>query len=183
MSGACLAAVLAYREYCAFWKNSMGVDCRGFYPGQLIGAIRYVDDVLAASPCLCGDCIFTYLKKVYDLPLSACSGTATTQGAPHIWTEGEVLVSRDSFRLIPKNMNRSWLSGEGPRVRQSFVPWPGAPPCSIKFLVSHFLGMIARHSGLGIAPHDIIVRALEALLELRLLGYPHTILRKVLYAM
>jgi len=85
--------------------------------------------------------------------------------------------------VIPKNQNRLWLLGRGPRMRAAVGRWPGLFPGGFSPFRSELAGRIARGRD---APNPFAIACVwlaETVLERWLLGFPWSVLRRVARAL
>ena len=147
-------------------------DFKGYTPSQVMGVRRIVDDTLSVSMCVCPNCQYQYLKQVYNMPLSASSGSDTVADAVHVWGEFQLWVKGAGVVITPKSPNSSWLCSGGTRVKSVHIVWPGRIPTTFMKLRGHICGLVGRLSSLGFADAAVYIRTLDELLELYMLQYP-----------
>ena len=183
---ACLSVLLGHAEY-DWMKNHDAHRQKGFHFGNVRGAIcwmRYVDDVLAVSHLLCGDCLLEFVSAAYPVALSVVSGAGDTVGKPHVWADVVVVPCADgNISILPKNPNRDWLHGKSVKERESFVRWLGRPSQPFGILRGILIGRLHRVRKLGLSLEWQTYRLVEDLCELSLVGYPLPFLRKLVHAL
>jgi hypothetical protein len=146
--------------------------------------MRYVDDVLAVSHLLCGDCLLEFVSAAYPVALSVVSGAGDAVGKPHVWADVVLAPCPDgTIAVLPKNPNRDWLLGKSAKERESFVRWLGRPSQPFGVLRGTLIGRLHRVRKLGLSLDWQIYRLIEDLCELSLVGYPLPFLRKLVHAL
>ena len=149
---------------------------------QSIGLCRYVDDLIACSYVLCGDCLLRVLMVLYGLRLKPCAGTSETQDAIATWVDLEVHPNGDGLVLTYKNENRAWLQDPaGPRPREVLLPWAGAFPRGLGMACAQLWSKVCRIDQLSLGVEAGACRIMEDVAEMFLIGYHDRQLRRLLY--
>ena len=145
--------------------------------------LRYVDDVLAASRCICAGCLERFFSAVFTEPLSVVYSSSKNAASPCVWLHFELYVVGQGLSWTLKNCNRAYLLGaySSPFV-PAFLPWSGAMPYHFKQLRSMLISRLARawSSHLSVMQSSLCIR--ELLLELHRLQYPLDLLRALVHS-
>jgi len=184
-SAVCVALVLGWCE--ATWFATGCHEWRAYFRDwpirRCIRWLRYVDDLVIFSRCLCGDCALAAASSAFPMKITACSGTSELREAPHVWVDVQLMIRGQTVIMLSKNPNRPWLHGHGERVRCSLLPWVGKLPMPFKTIRGGLIGRLARCQALGLTEFMCCHRVLEELLELHLLGYPPSMLRALSHSL
>ena len=108
-----------------------------------------MDDLLIVSRRICRPCLVRFLHaglRVRFAPTGPVDPAAHEVGT---WLGMVLYVNKQTIVVIPKNENRAWLMGSGPRGRGTLVPWPGAVPNGFAALRSAFGARLQRAAELG----------------------------------
>jgi len=144
--------------------------------------VRYVDDLLLGSKLLCSACLLDLARAVYPMDLSVTSGRSGDPNV-HMIADIQVLTSAQGLDLLLKNPNRPFLASGSPRVQTSTVPWPGAIPSSFGHIRGRIIGLISRCRQVHSNDYFTLVRVIEYLWELKALGYPVPLLKKLVFSL
>ena len=199
MSSLCVAISLAFDEF--VWQSGKFdhvTQCQqawGFTSStsSQIRWRRYVDDVIAASHCYCGDCIFLWIRLCFhNLTVSVVTG-ATGASSPdmyngNVWVDLAVFPTRTSVFILPKNLNRAWLYASRDAAvflppRLSFLPWLDRMPQGFAKTKALLYARVIRCQRLGLAHHITCHYLCESLAELVLLQYPYSAIRALVHSL
>ena len=183
MSSSAVSVRFATEEAVAFKSPSHVSGGFGGLGKQDVNWLRYVDDVLAASRCVCSVCMERFFSTLYSEPLSVVFSSSRDCSKPCVWLHFEIYVVGSGVAWTLKNSNRSYLFGmhAAPFV-PAFLPWPGALPYHFKQLRSIMISRLALawSSQLSVIQSSLCV--LELLLELHRLQYPLDLLRALIHS-
>ena len=145
---------------------------------------RYVDDLLACSHRLCGDCILRRMREAIPLPITPTSGTLETASEPHIWVDTQLRPAGETLVVLMKSANRQFAHGISPsRSRPVFLPFLGTLPVGFAALRAVLAGRLSRGMQLKVAPDLISLRMMDDVMELFFLGYPLKLLRSLIFSL
>ena len=153
---------------------------QGWTPEQAVLGLRYVDDLLLLSQCLCHACLSKLITEIY---------TVSFEVAPcqlqHTWTDIVLRVDGQSGQIswIPKNPNREWILGTSEKAKERYAPFLGRLQVRFGFLRCALLGRAARLRELEIPEFCQVSAMLEELQELILEGYPPLLLRALVHSL
>ena len=96
------------------------------------------------------------VQATYAQKMSVTSGTSSTEGKLHVWSDMELKVSSNGRALVvcPKSVNKAWLF-EGAAPEKSRVRWMGVGPIGLGGSRAVLLGRIARSAELKLKPNTI----------------------------
>ena len=123
MSSSAVATRFAYEESKAFVSahhRSAGFDTLS---RKQVDWLRYVDDTLGASSCLCGTCLVKFLSLLYTEPVSVVYNSDLQALEPCVWLNLVLYIRGGSVVWTLKNANREYLLGSpGSKFVPTFVP-------------------------------------------------------------
>ena len=147
---------------------------------QTLLAMRYVDDLLMSSGCLCHGCLARLVKQLYTVSFEVAE-----EACEQTWTDIVFRIDpmAGTVSWAPKNPNRLWIQGDAPKNRERYVPYLARLQCPFGLLRGQLLGRAARlqHMSLSLIAQKAVM--LEELQELVLEGYPASLLRALSHAL
>ena len=153
-------------------------------PSKFIVSLRYLDDIVAFSRHFCGDCVLHWLRCTYPVSLLACSGAEQQQQRKtHTWTDVILYPLGSGIGVLPKNPNREWIHGVGPRDRTTMLRWAGRPPAGFSQIRSSLISRLQRCQAIKLPVCHQARRLLEDLLEYHSLPYPPSMLRALAHCL
>ena len=151
----------------------------GWLPEESVLGLRYVDDLLLLSKCLCHSCLKRLVDSIYSV-----SFEINTEALEQTWVDVVSKVNAETGAIfwIPKNANRPWLQNLHGKTKEKYAPYLGRLQTRFGVLRGMLLGRAARLRELELPPDHIIVYMLEELQELPLEGYPLSFLRALVHS-
>ena len=183
MSSSAVSVRFGYEEARAFSGDQCILPGLSMLRRGDVGWLRYVDDILSASRCVCACCMERFFTAVFSEPLSVVYSSCRNASVPCVWLHFELHVVGQTLSWTLKNANRAYLLGSyaEPFV-PTFLPWPGALPYHFKQLRSLLISKLALawSSQLSVVQSSLCI--LEQLLELHRLQYPFDLLRALVHS-
>lgn len=158
---------------CHAWRAAAGFNL-SLSPAGLdedLAAVRYVDDVLAISGCLCSGCLQRLVTTRHLGVPFGLEGEASEGGLR--WLDLHVRVSASGLHLTSAMSERSWVTGgaDAPQVFR-VQPYLGARVLAGPLLRCHIRGRLSRWAQLQLAEREVARSLLNDLLTLDRAGYP-----------
>lgn len=169
----------------ASWRQMPGLRARAGFPmfpdtpafDRGVAQMRYVDDLLSVTTCLCAPCTATLVQRQHPgIPFS-CEGT--TEGGPVKWLDILVHGCRTPPHVSVCMPELGWVRGELPRPTKFRIkPYLGAAHADGAELKSHVRGRLSRWGQLRLARREVLrALAYECCCLVRS-GYPPRLIRE-----